>query len=73
LLFGVAGFLEELFEDKYPKQLQNEFEFLKHKHQLVPIKKESWKFSKTRPVNFPTIRIAQLASCIKLNKNLYII
>jgi hypothetical protein len=67
----VAGLLEELFEDKYPKQLQNEFEFLKHKHQLVPIKKESWKFSKTRPVNFPTIRIAQLAALVNKQKSLY--
>ena len=25
LLFGMAGLLDELFEDKYPKQLQNEF------------------------------------------------
>lgn len=71
LLFGVAGLLDEFFEDKYPKQLQNEFEFLKHKHQLVPIKKESWKFSKTRPVNFPTIRIAQLASLVNKQQSLY--
>jgi hypothetical protein len=71
LLFGVAGLLEELFEDKYPKQIQNEFEFLKHKHQLVPLKKELWKFSKTRPVNFPTIRIAQLASLINKQQSLY--
>ncbi len=57
LLYGCAGFLDDLFEDDYPKLLQNEFEFLKHKHQLVPLKKENWKFSKTRPVNFPTIRM----------------
>lgn len=71
LLFGVAGFLNELFEDKYPKQLQNEFEFLKHKHHLISIRKENWKFSKTRPVNFPTIRIAQLANLISKQQSLY--
>jgi hypothetical protein len=71
LLFGVAGFLDELFEDSYPKKLQNEFEFLKHKHQLIPLKKEIWKFSKTRPSNFPTIRIAQLASLIVKQQSLY--
>ena len=71
LLFGNAGLLDELFEDKYPKQLQNEFEFLKHKHQLVPIKKELWKFSKTRPVNFPTIRITQLAGLVNKQQSLY--
>lgn len=71
LLFGVAGFLDNLLEDKYPKQLQNEFEFLKHKHQLIPLKKENWKFSKTRPANFPTIRISQLAHLITRQHSLY--
>lgn len=71
LLFGTAGLLDDLFDDKYPKQLQNEFEFLKHKHQLISLKKESWKFSKTRPINFPTIRISQLANIINKRKSLY--
>lgn len=71
LLFGAAGFLDELFSDPYPKLLQNEFEFLKHKHHLVSIKKEQWKFSKTRPVNFPTIRIAQFAHLISKQQSLY--
>ena len=70
-MFGTAGLLDELFDDKYPKQLQNEFEFLKHKHQLVSIKKELWKFFKTRPVNFPTIRIAQLAVLVSKQQSLY--
>lgn len=71
LLFGNAGFLDDLFEEKYPKQLQNEFEFLRHKYQLIPLKKEIWKFSKTRPVNFPTIRISQLISLISKQQSLY--
>ena len=37
----------------------------------VTIKKEHWKFSKTRPVNFPTIRIAQLAGIIGKQNSLY--
>lgn len=71
LLFGTAGFLDELFADAYPKLLQNEYEFFKHKYQLVPLKKEQWKFSKTRPVNFPTIRISQLAHLISKKQSLY--
>lgn len=71
LLYGVAGFLDDLFSDSYPKLLQNEFEFLKHKHHLVPIKKELWKFSKTRPVNFPSIRLAQFAVLIGKQQSLY--
>ncbi|MES2567056.1 MAG: DUF2851 family protein [Bacteroidota bacterium] len=71
LLFGTAGLLEELFHDKYPTQLQNEFQFLKHKYRLQVLKKEQWKFSKTRPVNFPTIRISQLAALIVKQLSLY--
>ena len=71
LLFGMAGFLEELFEDDYPKLLQNEFELLKNKHCLIPLKKEAWKFSKTRPVNFPTVRLSQLAHLILSSQSLY--
>ncbi len=71
LLYGVAGFLDDLFEDGYPKLLQNEFELLKNKHQLISLKKESWKFSKTRPVNFPTIRISQLAHLFLKSRSLY--
>ena len=71
LLFGVAGFLEDTFMDAYPKLLQNEFEFLKQKHQLVSLKKELWKFSKTRPANFPTIRLSQLAFIIHKQQSLY--
>lgn len=71
LLLGMAGFLDELFTEEYPKLLQNEFEFLKHKHQLVPIKKEIWKFAKTRPFNFPTVRLAQMACLLHKNHSLY--
>lgn len=71
LLFGVAGFLENEFTDNYPRLLQNEFEFLKQKHRLIPIKKELWKFSKTRPVNFATIRLSQFASLFCKRESLY--
>jgi len=71
LLFGVAGFLDEPFEDAYPKLLQNEYELLKNKHGLISLKKEVWKFSKTRPVNFPTVRLSQLACLILKSRSLY--
>lgn len=71
VLFGTAGLLDELFEDEYPKLLQNEFEFHKHKQPIVTLKKEQWKFSKTRPVNFPTIRISQLAALLCKSQSLY--
>lgn len=71
LLYGVAGFLEDVFDDDYPHLLQNEFEFLKQKHKLISIKKELWKFSKTRPVNFATIRLSQFAWLICKRESLY--
>lgn len=71
LLFGMAGMLDEPLHDAYPRLLQNEFELLKHKHRLVPLRKEIWKFSKTRPVNFPTIRLSQLAHLFNRSQSLY--
>lgn len=71
MLFGNAGFLDDLFKEKYPMSLQNEFEFLKHKYNFTPLKKEIWKFSKTRPSNFPTIRISQLVCLISKQQSLY--
>jgi hypothetical protein len=64
LLFGASGFLEETFSDKYIQQLQNEFEFLKRKYGIIPLKKEVFKFSRLRPANFPTLRLAQLAALV---------
>ncbi len=71
LLYGVSGLLDNVFENKYLKNLQNEYEFLKHKHQLNELPKEIWKFSKTRPLNFPSVRMAQLAALIHKHNSLF--
>mgnify|MGYP003331558633 CR=1 FL=1 len=62
LLFGQAGFLINDFNDEYPNQLKKEYLFLKKKYNIEPINSSLWKFLRLRPANFPTIRIAQLAS-----------
>lgn len=64
LLFGMSGLLDGQFGDKYARTLQNEFEYLKTKYRLVPMDKDIFKFSKMRPANFPTLRLAQLAQLI---------
>ncbi len=61
LLLGCAGFLENQFEENYINQLQNEFSYLKNKYNLIPLSKTIFKFSKMRPANFPTLRLAQFA------------
>jgi len=65
LLFGQAGLLgEELFADNYYLQLRKEYRFLAGKYSLRPIEGHLWKFMRMRPVNFPTVRLAQFARLI---------
>lgn len=64
LLFGQAGMLENNFSDTYAGQLQSEYYFLSRKYKLTGIPFSAWKFLRLRPVNFPTIRIAQFAALL---------
>lgn len=71
MLFGQAGLLDEHLEDKYLQALQNEYVFLKQKLKLHSIDAHLWKFLRLRPVNFPTIRIAQFANLIFNSTHLF--
>jgi hypothetical protein len=71
LLFGMGGLLDEQFSDDYILKLQNEFEYLKNKYRLTPLKKELFKFSKLRPANFATLRLAQLARLIHVHPEMF--
>ena len=64
LIFGQSGLLEPV--DDYSKQLGKEYEFLAIKYGLKEnqLNKSHWKFLRLRPLNFPTIRLAQLAMMI---------
>ena len=64
MLFGVAGLLPQQSNDAYIKLLIQEFQLLKTKFSLVPMDAARFKFLRMRPANFPSIRIAQLASLI---------
>ncbi|HBS88512.1 MAG: hypothetical protein A2W91_17870 [Bacteroidetes bacterium GWF2_38_335] len=72
ILFGQSG-LPEIYNEKprYLVSLEKEYFFLKHKYRLKSIDGYLWKFSKTRPVNFPTIRLAFLAKLINDNGSLF--
>lgn len=67
MLFGCAGFLETKFNEEYPQLLQREFAVMKAKFNLLTMPAERWKFMRMRPINFPTIRLAQLAWMIHNN------
>ncbi len=65
MLFGQAGFLHaDQARDAYHQSLEREYQFLRHKFSLSPLPGHVWKFLRLRPVNFPTIRIAQFASLV---------
>ena len=71
LFFGQSGFLDENYEDEYFINLKNDYTFLKYKYSLLPINNSQFKFFRTRPSNFPTIRLAQLASLYSQHPDLF--
>lgn len=71
MIFGCAGFLEEEFTESYPVLLQREFKILKSKFNLKVMPMAYWKFLRLRPPNFPTIRMAQMASMVCTYDNLF--
>lgn len=64
LLFGQAGLLKQMYKDEYSTKLKKEYDFLAVKYNLTPLDPKVWKFMRTRPGNFPTVRISQLAHII---------
>lgn len=65
LLFGVAGFLSKDFVEIYPRELKQEYLFLKHKYELHQMQEHHWQFLRIRPVSFPTIRMAWFAKVLQ--------
>ncbi|MGQ7867954.1 DUF2851 family protein [Sunxiuqinia sp. sy24] len=72
LLFGTAGLLnEQLLGDDYFLSLRKEYVFLYKKYRLKPIEAYLWKFLRLRPVNFPTVRLAQFAALVHHSSALF--
>ncbi len=73
LLFGASGFLEDAALDDYTILLQREYNVLRKKYNLAArqMSISQWKFLRLRPANFPTLRIAQLASLITKERALF--
>lgn len=64
LLLGQAGFPGTYNDPASTRDLIAEFEYLQIKYGLKPIEKHIWKFMRTRPANFPDVRIEQFALLI---------
>ena len=67
MLLGCAGLLSDDFTEHYPLLLQREFKAMRAKFNLLTMPKERWRFMRMRPINFPTVRLAQLAQMIHLH------
>lgn len=71
MLFGQAGLLKDEAESEYERLLLREYKLLRSKFSLVPIDSSLWAFAKMRPVNFPHIRIAELAAIVYRSQHLF--
>lgn len=71
LVLGVAGFLPPYSSHWYTNLLIREFAFLKRKYELVSLPSFMWKFARTRPANFPTIRLAQFSALLYQSSSLF--
>lgn len=71
LLFGQAGMLLSIDGDEYYQQLKIEYKHLSNKYELQHIETVGWKFARMRPANFPTVRIAQLASLMCHHRSIF--
>lgn len=71
LFFGQAGMLYADYKEDYFQKMKNEYTFLQKKYDLTPIDPVLWKFGRLRPVNFPTIRIAQFTGLLQKGSFLF--
>jgi hypothetical protein len=70
LLFGQSGLLDAEFAEEYPKLLKREYGFLQKKYKLTKATLQPL-FLRMRPMNFPTVRLAQLAMLIHHSSHLF--
>ncbi len=71
LFFGQSGLLETEAQDIYISDLIENYKFLKNKFSLTNVGVLPVQFFRLRPPNFPTIRLAQLATLYSQQTNLF--
>ncbi len=72
LIFGQAGFLEDTPVDDYQANLKKEHDFLAKKYGLATsLTRFQWKYSRLRPANFPTVRLAQFSAFLHRHSPLF--
>lgn len=71
LLFGQSGMLSGKAPDAYHQQLKTAYKNLKKKYHLQALPAGTFRFLRLRPLNFPTIRIAQFATLLHAASGLF--
>ncbi|MEX2513952.1 MAG: DUF2851 family protein [Cyclobacteriaceae bacterium] len=74
LLFGQADLIPNLldFEQDKVNEIRVEYSFLRKKYPIQPnVHSSEWKFMKVRPINFPTVRLAQLAALLNQSPHIF--
>lgn len=74
MLLGQSGMLPAIENtDDYVDILRREYDFLSAKYSLKPqqLRAHEWKFLRLRPANFPTVRLAQLATLVHRQPSLF--
>lgn len=66
LFYGQAGLLNEA-----RAELLAEYQFLVSKYKLKSMDKHIWKFHRTRPHNFPDVRLAQFINLVQQSSHLF--
>lgn len=67
LLLGGSGLLGLYDDDYYVRRLKEEFNHLSHKYRIEPMEASKWQLSGMYINNHPTLRLAQIASCLHRN------
>ncbi|NNC71233.1 MAG: DUF2851 family protein [Flavobacteriaceae bacterium] len=71
LFFGQAGLLQDENENEYYHLLKDQYKHQLNKYNLTKMNVVQVEYFRLRPNNFPTIRIAQLASLYERHQNLF--
>lgn len=71
MLLGQAGLLEEEHDGEYYRLLQKEYQFLKYKFGLKANGNYFFRAFRTRPGNFPHVKLAQLAAILTQHDTLF--
>lgn len=74
LLFGLASLLPQPAEtERYVADLWREYRFLAAKYNVADrqLEPHQWKWGRLRPANFPTLRLAQLATLLSQHASLF--